>query len=126
MYKVCSDVCLLNNTWAQQVTDQGSRKIPAGFVKGKPVHVTLDNSDGRQQTITGSHTTHYTNGTVFQNHRTPADIPIDEPQEEDPAPNLAPFDSTPQDYGGYKIQKKKEPPLVPNYEDCKDRLVHET
>ena len=32
-----SDVRLLNNTWAQQVTDQGRRKIPAGFVKRKPV-----------------------------------------------------------------------------------------
>ena len=115
-----SDVRLLNNTWAQQVTDLGNRKIPTGFVKGKPVHVTLDNSDGRQQTITGSHTTHYTNGTVFQNHKTPDDMPNPEPQAEHPAMNLPSCDSTERDYGSYKIQQKKEPPSVTDYEDCKD------
>ena len=75
----------------------------------------------RQSQVPIRHTIHCTNETVFQNHRTPAEIPSDEPQEEYAALNLATFDSTPQEYGGYKIQKKKEPPLVPNYEDCKDR-----
>ena len=42
-------------------------KLPADFKKkGRPVHVSIDNSDGKQQTLTGAHTTHYTNGTVFQ------------------------------------------------------------
>ena len=83
-----SDVRLLNNTWAHQVTQQTNRKIPAGFVKGKPVHVTLDNSDGRQQTITGARTMHYTNGTVFQNHKAVDSGPIPKAQEEDPVLSL--------------------------------------
>ena len=62
-----SDVRLLNNTRAQLVTEQSRRKIPPGFIKGRAVHVTIDNSDGRQQTVTGSHTTHHTDGTLFQN-----------------------------------------------------------
>ena len=34
--------------------------------KGKTVHIPIDNSDGRQQTLIVTHTTHYANGTVFQ------------------------------------------------------------
>lgn len=119
-----SDVRLLNNTWAQQVTSQNSRKVPGGFVKGKPVHVTIDNSDGRQQTLTGAHTTHYTNGTIFQNHMMsdiPEDAPNHEQQEEHPPLSLQTSESTERDYGSYKVKKKKEPPATPAYEDCRNR-----
>ena len=47
-------------------------------------------------------------------------MPNPEPQEEHPAMNLPSCDSTEQDYGSYKIQQKKEPPSVPDYENCKD------
>lgn len=51
-----SDVRFLNNTWAQEVTEHSTRKIPPGFVKGRDVHVTIDNSDGKLNNLTGSHT----------------------------------------------------------------------
>ena len=117
-----SDVRLLNNTWAQQVTEQSTRKIPPGFVKGRAVHVTIDNSDGKQQTLTGLHTTHHTNGTLFQNRLPFEDDNVStgdyQPKEE----NLTLIDaeSKERDYGTYKIGKKKEPPPVPEYEDSKE------
>ena len=33
--------------------------------KGQPTHITIDNSDERQQTLTGLDTTHHTNATVY-------------------------------------------------------------
>ena len=36
-------------------------KIP----KRQPMHVTIDNSDGRQETLTGIVTTHHTNSTIY-------------------------------------------------------------
>ncbi len=39
--------------------------LPPGFINGKMIHVTFDNSDGKQQTLTGTDTTHHTTGTVF-------------------------------------------------------------
>ena len=33
------------------------------------MHISIDNSDGTQQTLTGASTKHYTNGTVFQHKR---------------------------------------------------------
>ena len=32
---------------------------------GQPTHVTIDNSDGRKQTLTGIAITHYTNVTIY-------------------------------------------------------------
>ena len=117
-----SDVRLLNNTWAQLVTEQSRRKIPPGFVKGRAVHVTIDNSDGRQQTITGSHTTHHTNGTLFQNRSKSEDASVttDEYQQRDEEHTLVDYESTERDYGTYKIGKKNEPPPVSEYEDSKE------
>ena len=60
------DVQDLNTEWAKSVKQSQHHKLLAGFKKGRPVHVSIDNSDGKQQTLTGAHTTHYTNGTVFQ------------------------------------------------------------
>ena len=31
--------------------------LPPGLFKGRSVHITLDNSDGKQQTLTGAHPT---------------------------------------------------------------------
>ena len=39
--------------------------IPS-FRKGVTTHCTIDNNDGRQETMTGSGTTHDTNITIFQ------------------------------------------------------------
>ena len=40
--------------------------LPPGFSSNEPIHITFDNSDGRQQTITGGQTTHQTTATIFQ------------------------------------------------------------
>lgn len=117
-----SDVRLLNNTWAQQVTEQSTRKIPPGFMKGRAVHVTIDNSDGKQQTLTGSHTTHHTNGTLFQNRLPFEDYSVSTGEYQQKEENLTLIDaeSKERDYGAYKIGKK-DPPPVPEYEDSKQR-----
>ena len=56
-----NDVRLLSNTWAEAVTMEHGQVLPPGCVNG-----TFDNSDSRQQTLTGSQTTHHTTGTIFQ------------------------------------------------------------
>ena len=38
---------------------------PYTIPKKQPTHVTIDNSDGRQQTLTGLATTHHTNSTIY-------------------------------------------------------------
>ena len=40
--------------------------LTPGFSSNEPVHITFDNSDERQQKITGGQTTHHTTGTIFQ------------------------------------------------------------
>ena len=37
----------------------------ATIPKRQPMHVTIDNSDGRQETLTGIVTTHHTNSTIY-------------------------------------------------------------
>ena len=61
-----ADIQLLNTDWVNRVTRNSSHKLPSEFQKGKAVHISIDNSDGRQETLTEAHTTHYTNGTVFK------------------------------------------------------------
>ena len=39
---------------------------PPGFIQGRSVHITFDNSHGKQHTLTWSQTTHHTTGTIFQ------------------------------------------------------------
>ena len=45
-------------------TRNDSSFAPATIPKGQPTHVTTDNSDGRQQTLTELATTHHTNSTI--------------------------------------------------------------
>ena len=42
-----------------------SRFTPATIPKGQPTRFTLNNSDGRQQTLTGLPTTRHTNSTIY-------------------------------------------------------------
>ena len=112
-----SDVRLLNNTWAQQVTSKSVSKVALGVIPGRAPHVTLDNSDGRQQTLTGAYTTHHTNGTIFQSW-----LPTDtEPQNKElmlPAEkNLYMRNEGNEDYGDYKIPCKANPLAVKGFED---------
>ena len=106
------DVRLLTNSWAQNV----KRSVPAVLVPGKPFHVTLDNSDEKQQTLTGAETTHHTNGTVFQNNATVSEeaVQISAQVVEE---KLCLIDEDNLDYGTYKIPKKVNPPAVPEFEE---------
>ena len=112
-----SDVRLLNNTWAQQGTAKSVSKVALGVIPGRAPHVTLDNSGGRQQTLTGAHTTHHKNGTIFQ-PRLPTDI---EPQNKElmlPAEkNMYMRNEDNEDYGDYKIPRKVSPPALTGFED---------
>ena len=113
-----SDVKLLNSSWSQYVTQNSRCKIPPGFSKGKSLHISIDNSDGKQHTSTGSNTTHYTNGIIFQNIDEKLDIDLPEKVEE--MQYLHPEEDL-RDYGTYKIPAKKtSPPPVPEYEDKND------
>ncbi|XP_057316865.1 uncharacterized protein LOC130657893 [Hydractinia symbiolongicarpus] len=50
-----------NDAWSSAQIEVHKR-----FVKGYPLHSTIDNNDGRQETLTGVGTTHDTNSTLFQ------------------------------------------------------------
>ena len=61
-----ADIRHLNKSWANEVTINTNQILPSTLSSGKPIHIAIDNSDGKQQTITGCKTTHYTNGVAFQ------------------------------------------------------------
>ena len=63
-----SDIRHLNKRWANEVTINTNQILTSTLSIGKSIHVTTDNSDGKQQTMTGSKTTHYTNDVAFQLH----------------------------------------------------------
>ena len=88
--------------------------LPPGFSSNEPIHITFDNSCGRQQTITGGQTTHHTKDTMFQvkpddNNNNNTEYPeigdiLDENEETDS--------------GEFKIPKKRaSPPRSPNFND---------
>ena len=60
----CTDVHDLNSKWAKSITMEHKKMLPPGFIQGRSVHITFDNSDGKQQTSTCSQTTHHTTGLV--------------------------------------------------------------
>ena len=60
-----TDVRLLNNLWADEVSRTSRSDLPVVFEKGKPLHISIDNPDGRQETLTGAGTTLFTNRTVY-------------------------------------------------------------
>ena len=59
-----NDIRIQNQAWSRMV---GSESLYiSSFRKGVTTHSTIDNNDGRQETMTGSGTTHDTNITMFQ------------------------------------------------------------
>ncbi len=107
-----SDVRMLNNLWAKSVTMDHKHMLPPGFINGKTIHVTFDNSDGKQQTLTGTDTTHHTTGTVFQISKAFEK----EARRENIESDL--IDNEKQDYGCYKIPRnRKDPPVFPDHVD---------
>ena len=90
---------------------------PKNISKGQPAHIAIDNSDGRQQTLTGSDTTHHTNATVYnpKNEETSTIIQeiIDSDQEESRPSTIRNIN----DYNDYKIGKSSPLPFIGNYTD---------
>ena len=60
-----NDILKLNKQWSKMVSSTPS-SFAKGFLRGIPVHSSIDNNDGRQETFTGAGTTHDTNRTLFQ------------------------------------------------------------
>ena len=61
-----NDARLIINYWASCNTLNHRGMLPPGFSSNESIHITFDNSDGRQQTITGSQTTDHTTCIIFQ------------------------------------------------------------
>eukprot|EP00794_Sanderia_malayensis_P014961 gene14961-16503_t len=58
------DIWMQNIAWSRMVS---SNSLPVlSLRKGVPTHFPMDNNDERQETFTGSGTTHDTNATLFQ------------------------------------------------------------
>ena len=53
-----------NKAWSEKVTTKHS--MFSSMRKGVVTHSTMDNNDGRQESVTGAGTTHDTNQTLFQ------------------------------------------------------------
>ena len=49
-----ADIRHLNKSWANEVTTNTNQIFLSTFPSGKSIHVAIDNSDGKQQTTTGS------------------------------------------------------------------------
>ena len=90
---------------------------PKNISKGQPAHIAIDNSDGRQQTLTGLDTTHHTNATAYNSKNgetlTLAQEIIDGDQEESHPSTIRNIN----DYSDYKIGKPSPLPVIGNYTD---------
>ena len=59
-----TNVCRETKKLADDARNDSSFAL-ATIPKGQPTHVNINNSDSRQQTLTGLATTHHTNSTIF-------------------------------------------------------------
>eukprot|EP00794_Sanderia_malayensis_P020787 gene20787-22825_t len=117
-----TDMRLLTNNWAQAISMDHKKMLPPGFTTERSVHITFDNSDGKQETITGDHTTHHTTGTVFQK-RQPKETQVVIDNENQPI--LTDEGEDEFNYGHYKIPKKRpSPPPFPAFEDIYSNTDH--
>lgn len=111
-----TDVGDLNNKWTKSVTMQHKQMLPPGFIKGRSIHITFDNSDGKQQTLTGAHTTRHTTGTIFQSRQPSDDAVATAAHKQSDLSNI--IDNVKPDYGSFKIPKQRAPPpSFPEFED---------
>ena len=90
---------------------------PKNTSKGQSTHITIDNSEGRQQTLAGLDTTHHTNTSVYnpKNEETSTIIQemIDDHQEKIRPSTRSKIN----DYNDYKIGKPSPPPVIGSYTD---------
>ena len=108
-----------NQAWTRMISTQKS-SIPA-FRRGIVTHSTIDNNDGRQDTWTGSGTTHDTNKTVFQ-------LPTKEEQQcipiigtKERSLDIDEYNNHIQEVPYYHPGKRVDPPLFPSHKDEKSR-----
>ena len=59
-----NDIRMQNKAWEKMV--MSGINIKSDIKTGLPTHSSIDNNDGRQETLTGSGTTHHTNSLLFQ------------------------------------------------------------
>eukprot|EP00794_Sanderia_malayensis_P001897 gene1897-2154_t len=58
------EIRMQNKAWSRMVSGTGRKSI--SMMKGIPTHATIDNNDGRQETMTGKGTSHDSNRTLSQ------------------------------------------------------------
>ena len=113
LHKADIDVRMLNNLWAKSVMMGQKNMLPHGFFEGKTIHVTFDNSDGKQQTPTGNETTHHATRTILE-----ISSPSKEVQTRGDIVDNSLVDNEKQHYGLYTIHRnRKDPPIFPDYFD---------
>ena len=78
---------------------------PKNISKGQPTHVTIDKSDGRQQTLTGLDTTHRTNATAYNPKNEETSTKTQEIIDDDQEQSLPSTRRNINDYNSYKIGK---------------------
>ena len=59
--------------WAQ-INKKNRLNIPSRLHAGIQTHISIDNSDGLERTVSETGTTHYTNGVIIQSNQ-PQDVP---------------------------------------------------
>ena len=97
-----TDVRFLTNTLAKDVSLNYKKALKTEFSCWKSIHVTFDNSDGKQQILTDYHKKHHTTGTVFQTNQP---IYTDVTKHTCSDNQIEPMENRVQNYGNYKIQK---------------------
>ena len=116
-----NDVRMQNLSWSRMLMTKQS--ILSNLRKGVVTHTTIDNNDGRQDTLTGSQTTHDTNKTLFQ---------LPSPLEERTIPVIGISEGKPLDLAEfeqyesikappYNLGKRVGPPLFPEHKDNSTR-----
>ena len=59
----CTDVHDLNSKWAKSITMEHNKMLPPGFIQGRSVHITFDNSTDIDMLT--NHSSHYWSGEPF-------------------------------------------------------------
>ena len=90
------------------------------FSGGKSIHVTRQTLNGKQQTLTGYHTTHHTTGTAFQTNQA---IDTDVTNHTSLHIQTDPMENGVQNCCNYKIPKKQ---TIPSFPDFDDRYANST
>ena len=90
---------------------------PKNISKGQPTHITTDNSDERQQTLTGLDTTHHTNATVYNPKNEETSTKTQEINDDDQEQSRPSTRGSINDCNGCKIGKPSPPPIIESYTD---------